>query len=124
MSNSITLPDKNPALNDQQTTCHEPALPKSAAPEDQGPMPSDYERNKQPGPPHPQLIRWPKTIKPIQPRNSKQLAEDLGISLRVLRQYYQAIKDKVGERIGHMFSRKQVFIFYDHYGFPDGYFEN
>ena len=97
----------------------------SITPSEQGRMPSDHKRKEHPAPPQPQLIiRWPKTIKPIKPRNSKQLAGDLGISLRVLRQYYKAIKDKVGERIGYMFSRKQVFIFYDHYGFPDGYFDN
>lgn len=57
--------------------------------------------------------------KSITPLNSTQLAADLGVSLPILRKYYEAIKDKVGERIGQLFCRRQVIEFYDHYGYPD-----
>ncbi|MGC3943522.1 MAG: hypothetical protein QM762_03135 [Chryseolinea sp.] len=122
MSNSITPPDQDPTSDDQSATPQ--GQGESAIPHDQDPTPSDQEQKEQPAPPEPEPIRWPKTVKPIEPKNSKQLAGDLGVSLRVFRQYYKAIKAKVGERVGHMFSRKQVFMFYDHYGYPHGYFND
>jgi hypothetical protein len=107
MTNPITPPDKNPEtpivqnLDAAPGTLPDPPLEKTPVkkPEDE----YVYKLN-------------PK--EEVKPRNMKQLADDLGVSLRVARKYIKSIAHKIGERASQMFSRKQVTIVYEHFGYP------
>lgn len=57
----------------------------------------------------------------LKSKSPKELAAESGISVRVLRARIKVIKDKIGARVGHLFSIKQVIIYYQEYGHPGGY---
>ena len=52
-------------------------------------------------------------------KTPKQIAASYGISLSVFRRWMKAIEHKIGNRVGHFFSIKQMLQIYDHFGRPD-----
>lgn len=110
MLNSITPPDENDVPQDKKPDIPQDKNPNT--PPDKAPDTPQGEK-----PEEPRLWKLnPKVA--VEPRNMKELAADFGVSLRIARNYIKSIADKIGERVGNTWSKKQVTIAYNHFGYP------
>ena len=56
--------------------------------------------------------------KPVKPQTKQELANAYGVSTRTLTNWIAPFKDKIGIRLGHTYTPKQVQIIYDLLGEP------
>jgi len=56
--------------------------------------------------------------KPAKPQTKQELAHAYGVSVRTLTNWMIPHKDRIGKRIGHTYTPKQVQIIYELFGEP------